>query len=169
MLSIIAILNQNNLIGRDNKLIWHISRDLKRFKYLTSDKTVIMGRKTFESLPGILPDRDHIIITRNKNYAVSDKKVTVIHDITSILKYMYCKKEAFVIGGGEIYKQLLPYCNKLYLTEVISDETGDTYFPKFNRCDYHIVEYDKYFEQNIEYNFITLEKIDYNYMALFNH
>lgn len=163
MLSIIAVLNQNNLIGKDNKLIWNLSEDLKRFKSITSGKTIVMGRKTFESLPGILPDREHIIITRDKNYSVPDKMVKIVHNINEISKYTYSDEEVFVIGGGEIYSQLLPYCHRLYLTKIISDQTGDTYFPEFNKSDYDMIECEKHFDNNIEYSFITLEKIKGGY------
>ncbi|WP_446899726.1 dihydrofolate reductase [Clostridium sp. LBM24168] len=158
MLSIIAALNQNNIIGRDNKLIWHIPGDLKRFKFITSGKTMVMGRKTFESLPGILPDRNHIVITRDTSYSVADKRVKIIHNINEILKYTDSIEEVFVIGGGEIYRQLIPYCNRLYLTKIISSESGDTYFPGFNINNYSIIEYEKHCENDIKYSFITFEK-----------
>ncbi|MBA5850161.1 dihydrofolate reductase [Clostridium sp. cel8] len=158
MLSIIAALNQDFIIGRDNNLIWHISRDLKRFKKITSGKTIVMGRKTFESLPGVLPNRKHIVITRDKNYTVKEDSVLIIHDINDILKYKDSKEEVFIIGGGEIYRQFIPYCKKLYLTEIISNETGDTYFPKFNREDYTVIEKETHLDDNINYSFTTLEK-----------
>lgn len=158
MLSIIAALNEDNLIGRNNSLIWHIPEDLKRFKKITSGKTIIMGRKTFESLPSILPNRKHIIITRNMKYSIPEKSVKIIHSINDISRYIKNEEEAFVIGGSEIYKQLLPYCHKLYLTLIKSKENGDAYFPKFNKNYYTIVEFEKHHYDKIEYNFITFEK-----------
>ncbi|WP_368490626.1 dihydrofolate reductase [Clostridium sp. BJN0013] len=158
MLSIIVALNENYVIGCNNKLIWHISRDLKRFKKITYGKTIIMGRKTFESLPGILPNRKHIVITRDHNYSIKDENALVVHNIKDVLKYVHSEEDAFVIGGGEIYTQLLPYCTKLYLTKVISKKKGDTYFPQFNMEDYTVIECEKHNEDNIEYSFITLEK-----------
>ncbi|MCH3963743.1 MAG: dihydrofolate reductase [Clostridium sp.] len=158
MLNIIAALNQNNLIGRGNKLIWHIPEDLKRFKTITFGKTIVMGRKTFESLPGILPGRNHIVITRDKKYSVPNDNVKIIHDINDILKYSDSAEQVFIIGGGEIYRQLLPYCSKLYLTKIISSENGDTYFPEFSSNDYNIIEYEKHCDDGIEYSFVTLEK-----------
>ena len=80
MLSLIVAIAQNNVIGKDNKLIWHISEDLKRFKSITSGNTMLMGRKTFESLPGILPNRRHVIITRDDKYAVDSDQVDIISD-----------------------------------------------------------------------------------------
>lgn len=158
MLSIIVALSEDYVIGCNNKLIWHIPRDLKRFKKITYGKTIIMGRKTFESLPGILPNRKHIVITRDHNYSIKDENVLVVHNIKDVLKYAHSKEEAFVIGGGEIYTQLLPYCTKLYLTKVISEKKGDTYFPQFNMEDYTVIECEKHNENNMEYSFITLEK-----------
>lgn len=158
MLSIIVALNEDYLIGCNNKLIWHISRDLKRFKKITYGKTIIMGKKTFESLPGVLSNRKHIVITKDPTYDIEDENVVVVNDIKDILKYAHSKEEAFAIGGGEIYTQLLPYCTKLYLTKVISEKKGDTYFPEFNMEDYTIIECEKHKDDDIEYTFITLEK-----------
>ncbi|KAA8670801.1 dihydrofolate reductase [Clostridium sp. HV4-5-A1G] len=158
MISLIAAINKNYVIGKNNKLIWHIPEDLKRFKKITLGKTIIMGRKTFESLPKILPDRKHIVITRNRNYFISDSRIVVVHDIEDILKYKACPEEVFIIGGEKIYNQMLPYCSRLYLTEIMSFEDGDAYFPKFNREDYTLLECEKHYDKNIEYNFLTFEK-----------
>jgi len=158
VLSIIVALSEDYVIGCNNKLIWHISRDLKRFKKITYGKTIIMGRKTFESLPGVLPNRKHIVITKDHNYNIEDENVLVVHNIEDVLKYAHSEEEAFVIGGGEIYTQLLPYCTKLYLTKVISEKKGDTYFPQFNMEDYTVIECEKHSENNMEYSFITLQK-----------
>lgn len=152
MLSIIVALNENFVIGNDNKLIWHFSEDLKRFKTITMGKTIIMGRKTFESLPGLLPGRKHIVITKNKNY--SHENVVIVHDINKIIELKDSSEENFIIGGGEIYKELLPYASKLYLTKVHSKQPGDTLFPKFNENEYKIVENIKH----NDYDFVTLEK-----------
>ncbi len=133
MISISVAVAKNNVIGKDNKLLWHISEDLKRFKQITSNKKMIMGRKTFESLPGILPNREHIIVTRDENFNVDSDKVTIVHDLNSLLeKYSKCEDEIFVIGGAEIYKQLLPYTQKIYLTKIDETFEGDTYFPEIN-------------------------------------
>jgi dihydrofolate reductase len=159
MLNIIVALNDNYVIGKDNKLIWHISNDLKRFKSITTGKTIVMGRKTFESLPGILPNRKHIVITQNKEYSISDERVKIVHDIKEILKYENSPEEVFVIGGGEIYKQLLPYCKRMYLTKVETATEGDTYFPKFDENKYRVIEEEKNIENNVNYTFLTLERI----------
>ncbi|MBE6072482.1 MAG: dihydrofolate reductase [Clostridium butyricum] len=141
MLSLIVAIANDNVIGKNNKLIWHISNDLKRFKEITSGKKMIMGRKTFESLPGILPNREHIILTRDKNYTVDSNQVTIEYNFDSLLeKYKNSEDEVFIIGGAEIYKQFLPHCKKLYLTKINNSFDGDTYFPK--------IDYDNL---NIEY------------------
>jgi dihydrofolate reductase len=159
MLSIIVALNDKNVIGNQNKLIWHISNDLKRFKKITTGKTIVMGRKTFESLPGVLPSRKHIVITKNKEYIVPDDRVIIIHDIKEIMKYENSSEEFFIIGGGEIYKQLLPYCKRLYLTKIVSTQEGDTYFPEFDINKYRVIEEENNVENNVKYSFEILEKI----------
>ena len=139
MLSIIVAKASNDVIGGDNKLLWHISDDLKRFKEITSGHTIIMGRKTFESLPKALPNRHHIVITRDKNFKVNSSQVEVVNDINSIVnRFENSKEEVFVIGGGEIYKALLPNSDKIYLTRVYKDFTGDTKFPEINFEDWFI-------------------------------
>lgn len=130
MLSIIVAKAENNIIGGDNKLLWHISEDLKRFRGITTGHTIIMGRKTFESLPKVLPNRHHVVITRDTNFSVDSDQVTIAHDLDEVLKkYENSDDEAFIIGGGEIYNLLFPYSKKLYLTKVNKDFEGDTYFP----------------------------------------
>lgn len=162
MLSLIVAVAQNNVIGKDNKLIWHISEDLKRFKEITSGKTIIMGRKTFESLPGVLPNRKHIIITRDKNYKVNSDNVTIVHDLNSLIdQYKNCDDEVFIIGGAEIYKQALPHADKLYLTKINNFFDGDTFFPEIN-YDYFKVEYtsEDFIDgkSGITYKFVNLVK-----------
>ena len=139
MLSIIVAKASNDVIGGDNKLLWHISDDLKRFKEITSGHTIIMGRKTFESLPKVLPNRHHIVITRDKSFKVDSPDVEVINDISSIInRFENSKEEVFIIGGGEIYKALLPSSDKIYLTRVYKDFNGDTKFPEINFEDWFI-------------------------------
>ena len=139
MFSIIVAHSKNNVIGKDNKLLWHIPNDLKRFKELTMGKSMVMGRKTFESLPGVLPGRKHIVLTRDKNFTHENKNVEVITDFESFVeKYKNSDEEIFVIGGGEIYKMFLPYAKKLYITEVMMNIDGDTKFPKIDKSDWNI-------------------------------
>ncbi|MBC2458192.1 dihydrofolate reductase [Clostridium beijerinckii] len=160
MISIIVAIAKDNVIGKDNKLLWHISEDLKRFKKITTGKKMIMGRKTFESLPGILPNREHIVLTRDNNFNVDSDKVTIEHDFNSVLqRYLECEDEVFIIGGAEIYKQFLPYAKKLYLTKVDEEFEGDTYFPGINYSNYN-TEYtsDKFIDEKngLHYTFVNL-------------
>ncbi|MCI1478623.1 MAG: dihydrofolate reductase [Clostridium beijerinckii] len=160
MISIIVAIAKDNVIGKDNKLLWHISEDLKRFKKITTGKKMIMGRKTFESLPGILPNREHIVLTRDNNFNVDSDKVTIEHDFNSVLqRYLECEDEVFIIGGAEIYKQFLPYAKKLYLTKVDEEFEGDTYFPGINYSNYN-TEYtsEKFIDEKngLHYTFVNL-------------
>lgn len=163
MISIIVAVAKDNVIGKDNKLLWHISEDLKRFKKITTDKKMIMGRKTFQSLPGVLPNRDHIIITRDTNFKVTSDRVEIVHDLNSLLDmYMKIEEEIFVIGGAEIYNQFLPYAQKLYLTKIDASFEGDTYFPKINFDEFKTESSSEKFtdEKNgLHYTFINLERI----------
>lgn len=139
MLSIIVATASNNIIGGDNKLLWHISEDLKRFKEITSGNTIIMGRKTFESLPGVLPNRKHVVLTRDKNFKVDSEMVEVIHSLDEIIStYAQSQNEAFIIGGGEIYNSTLPFAKKLYLTKVKKEFQGDTKFPIIDEGEWKI-------------------------------
>lgn len=140
MLSIIVAVASNGVIGGDNSLLWHVSEDLKRFKQLTLGHTIVMGRKTFESLPGVLPKRNHVVITRDKNFSVDSPFVTVVHSIDELIaEYGDSDKEVFIIGGGEIYKQTLPYAKKFYLTEILKDFEGDTLFPQYDKNEWKVI------------------------------
>lgn len=139
MLSIIVAIAENNIIGGDNKLLWHIPEDLKRFKAITSGNTIIMGRKTFESLPGVLPNRKHVIITRDENYSVDNENVEVIHSLCEVInKYKNSSEPAFIIGGGEIYKQLIHNVDNLLLTKVFKSFDGDTSFPQIDLNEFAV-------------------------------
>ena len=128
------------LFGKDNKLIWHLPEDLKRFKEITSGKIIIMGRKTFESLGRVLPNRKHIVITKNKEFKCEDEMVKVITDINSLESYINSSEEHFVIGGASIYKMLMPYAKKMYITKIDEEFQGDTYFPDVNDNDWKIIK-----------------------------
>lgn len=132
MLSIIVAISENNVIGKDNQLIWHLPKDLQRFKNITTNHVIIMGRKTFESLPGVLPNRHHIVLTKNKDYSVPNKNVTVIHSISELFSLLNPEEEYFIIGGGNIYTILLPFTEKIYLTKINQDFQGDTLFPQID-------------------------------------
>ena len=161
MLSIIVAKAQNNIIGKNNKLLWHISEDLKRFKDLTTGHTIIMGRKTFESLGRILPNRKHIVFTQNPDFKVNDENVKIVHSMLEIQEYIENKEENFVIGGAMIYNLLMPYANKMYITEIHKDFEGDTVFPKINLDILEEVSREKgedIEQNNLEYDFVVYER-----------
>lgn len=162
MISIIAAVAKNNIIGGDNKLLWHIPEDLKHFKDITSNHTIIMGRKTFQSLPNVLPKRHHIVLTKDKNYIIDSDSVTIVHNLKEIVdKYKTSKEEVFVIGGGEIYSAFLPYCKNLYLTKINKNFEGDTFFPKIEPSQWKVTyssELNKTLKDNLEFKFINLTK-----------
>ena len=126
-LTIIAAASTNNVIGFDNKLIWNIPKDLKRFKELTQGHSVIMGRKTFESLPCPLPNRRNIVVTRNKDY--SPEGIEVFSSIEDAIDACREDLQPFIIGGGEIYSQTINFVDKIELTRVYKDYQGDAFFP----------------------------------------
>lgn len=163
MFSIIAAVCDNNVIGGNNKLLWHISEDLKRFKEITTNHTIVMGRKTFESFPKPLPNRHHVILTRDPHYKVDSDQVTVVNDIETIMKtYENRGSEIFIIGGGEIYNLFLPYSNKMYLTKVNGKFEGDTYFPEINFDEWMVTETSEEKinpKDNLSYQFINLSRL----------
>lgn len=141
MLSIIVATDSNNLIGRDNSLPWHLPNDLKKFKDITSSgsKTMIMGRKTFESLKKVLPGRKHVILTRNANLHIQDENVVILHNVDELTPYINSKEEYYLIGGGEIFELLFPYVEKIYLTLVEGNFEGSVYLPNIDMNDWQII------------------------------
>ncbi len=158
MLSIIVAVAENSVIGKDNKLIWHLPEDLKRFKKLTTGHTIIMGRKTFESLGRVLPNRKHVILCNDMELNIEDENVEVLEDISMLKQYIDSTEENFVIGGATIYKLLLPYANKIYLTLIHEKFEGDVSFPEIDEGEWKIVETEKGLkdEKNpYDYEYIT--------------
>lgn len=154
-LSIIVAKASNNAIGKDNALLWHLSDDLKRFKKLTMGHPIIMGRKTFESLPGVLPGRVHYVLTGNKDYKAPEG-VLLFHDVKSLMESLP-EGENFVIGGEHMYKALLPYAGALYITEVEKPFDGDAFFPEIRPEDWVVTE-ETEGEGNISHRFITYHR-----------
>ena len=132
MLSIIVAKAKNNTIGKDNKLLWNIPDDLRRFKELTTNHNIIMGRKTFESIGRILPNRKHIIFSQNPDFKIDNENIEIVHSMLQIQQYIEDENENFVIGGAMIYNLLMPYVTKMYVTEIDKDFEGDTVFPRIN-------------------------------------
>lgn len=133
--TIIAAIGKNRELGKDNNLIWHLPNDLKFFKQVTSNHAIIMGRKTFDSLPRMLPNRKHIVLTRSENLP---SEVEVYKELKQLLeRYKDSPDEIFIIGGASIYEQFLEHSDKLYLTEIEAEEkSADVFFPEFDKNDY---------------------------------
>ena len=158
-LTIIAAASTNNVIGFDNKLIWNIPKDLKRFKELTQGHSVIMGRKTFESLPCPLPNRRNIVVTRNKYY--SPEGIEVFSSIEDAIYVCKDDLQPFIIGGGEIYSQTINLVDKIELTRVYKDYQGDAFFPDIPLDKFELAsELVNYLDDdsNTKYSFLTYIK-----------
>ncbi|WP_297509013.1 dihydrofolate reductase [Flavobacterium sp.] len=137
MITLIAAAAENNALGKDNQLLWHLPDDFKRFKSLTTGNYIIMGRKTFESFPKPLPNRTHIIITRQLDYAYEG--CIVVHSLEEALALCLPTEENFVIGGAEIYHQALPFANKVELTRVHASFEADAFFPEIDNSHWNCV------------------------------
>lgn len=132
----IAAAAENNALGKDNQLVWHLPDDFKRFKQLTTGHHIILGRKTFESFPKLLPNRTHVIITRNKKYKVEG--CIIVNSIEEALKSAPQDQDIFIIGGAEIYKQSLHLSDKIELTRVHTSCNADAFFPEINSQEWHL-------------------------------
>lgn len=162
----IVAMAQNGVIGQDNKLLWHIPADLQHFKRTTMGKPMIMGRKTFESLPGILPGRPHIVVSRSTGPSPPHKNVHYVPSIEAGIEKAQDfvgeqvgdeAPEIFITGGGEIYRQSLPMVQRLYLTIVHRDYDGDTAFQAFDWNDWTI-KHEQRHEDDPAFTFYTLER-----------
>ena len=161
MLSIIVAKAKNNVIGKNNELIWKLPEDLKRFKQLTTGHTIIMGRKTFESLGRVLPNRKHIIFSQNPDFKVNDENVEIVHSMLQIQEYIEDKEEHFVIGGAMIYNLLMPYVTKMYVTQIDREFEGDAFFPRIDENTWEVVERTEVMEDensHLKYEYITYKR-----------
>jgi len=166
MLSAIVAVSENNVIGAENDLPWRLSNDLKWFKKTTLGKPMLMGRKTFDSLPGLLPGRAHIVLTRDSEFTLNN--AIVVHSLEEALaeSTIIAKEggidEVMIIGGAEIFRLALPQIERLYLTRVHSEVAGDTYFPELenNRWIEVFREFHGKTEKDIfDHSFTILERI----------
>lgn len=153
---------KNQVIGKDNQLIWKLSADLKRFKNLTTGNHILMGRKTYDSLGKPLPNRTHLIITRNPDFQAPEG-----HYAFSSLEeaIIFCNKieveKLFIIGGGQIYREALPLCDQLEITEVHAEPEGDTFFPEIDPTQWKEIgreEFSADEKNEFPYAFVTYEK-----------
>ncbi len=160
--SIIAAVAENGAIGLNNQLLVHVSSDLKRFKQLTTGHTIIMGRKTFESLPsGPLPNRRHIILTHDKNFLADN--CIVVHSVEEVISTSDPLLENFVIGGAQVYKLLLSYSSRLYLTRIYADFKADSFFPTLLDKEWQIIpdgEIKLDEKSGVKYQYINYSRIE---------
>jgi dihydrofolate reductase len=156
MLSIIAAVAQNNIIGKNNKLVWHMPADLRYFKNTTMGHTMIMGRKTFESFGKPLPGRRSIVVTRQKDWHYEGVEAT--HSLEEAIELAPKDQEVFIVGGAEIYRQALPLCNKMHLTVIHHDFEGDTAFPAVDFSEWELVS-------DIRHKADEKNKYDYSFMV----
>lgn len=149
MLTIIAAVGDNSELGYNNDLIWHFKEDMKFFRSKTTEHRIIMGRKTFDSLNGLLPKRKHVVLTTSADWAFEG--VEVAHSSAEILsKYKDSPEENFIIGGAQIYSMFLPYADRMYLTRVHSTcEKADAFFPQFSDSDWKIETISSFEENDI--------------------
>lgn len=138
MVILIAAAAENNALGKDNKMLWHLPDDFKHFKNLTSHHYIIMGRKTFESFPGPLPNRTHVILTRKDDYKAPEGCV-VVGSMEQALKLTAGQDEVYVIGGGEIYDLAMGFADKIELTRVHASFEADAYFPELNLEEWRLL------------------------------
>lgn len=158
-ITLIAAMAKNRVIGLNGKMPWHCPEDLQHFKHLTLGKTIIMGRKTFDSLGRLLPQRKHIVLTRQANW--QHESVMVAANLVDAIAF--CKAEnqnAFVIGGGEIYQQALVLADTLQLTFIDLEVAGDTLFPEWSVYEWQETQRTEYVSDNgLKYAFVTFERI----------
>ena len=138
-ITMIAAAAENNAIGKDNDLLWHLPHDFKRFKQLTTGHPIIMGRKTFESFPDTLPNRTHIIITRDKSYRTESPDCVVVNSLEEAFETLGENEESFIIGGGDIYSLAMPYADVIELTRVHHSFEADAFFPEIEDKDWELV------------------------------
>jgi len=150
MTIMIAAAAENNALGKDNEMVWHLPDDFKRFKQLTTGHHIIMGRKTFESFPKPLPNRTHIIITRQKDY--HPENCIVVGSMKEALEKVPTNEDVFIIGGGEIYNLGLPFADKIELTKVHADFEADAFFPEINPEEWKL-ENEEFHPKDEKHNF----------------
>ena len=159
LISLIVAMAQNGVIGRDNALPWRLPEDLRRFRAFTLGKPILMGRKTFESIGRPLPGRLNLVLTRDRGWCAAG--VIVVHSVEEALERAGASEELVAIGGAEIYRLVLPFARRIYLTHVHADVPGDIYFPDFDPTQWADVEYSTHpadGEHAYPVTFVTLER-----------
>ena len=158
-ITLVAAIASNNVIGKENSLPWNIPEDLKRFKQMTSGHTILMGRKTFDSIGRPLPNRQNIVMTKDENF--EREGIKVINDFDEALELIKeSNEDVFVIGGSKIYELFEPVANSLAITRILKDFEGDAFFPDINWELWQIEKEEKFFDEksNIECKLIEYSK-----------
>ena len=138
MYSFVVAVGENNEMGVDNHLPWHLPGEMRYFRLVTEGHTIIMGRRTFESLPRVLPNRRHIVLTKNSQYTVEHPDVLVAHTKEEVLDLTRGDEEVFIIGGAQVFRLFLPEADRIYLTVIHEDFRADTYFDALNMDDWTV-------------------------------
>ena len=151
-LSIIVAMSKNRVIGKDNKMPWHLSNDLKNFKKITIGKTIVMGRLTYDSIGKALPERKNIVLSRN----LIDSNVFIFDNFEEVLDFTKDEDEVFIIGGQDIYSQTIDKVNKLYLTTIDANIEGDKYFPEIDISKWKKIRSENFSQdQNNTHDFVS--------------
>jgi len=159
LVSIVAAMSENRVIGRGNRLPWHLPADLAHFKELTLNKPIVMGRRTWESLPGLLPQRTHIVVTRNPSYRAED--CILVGSLKEAITAAGSAPEVMVVGGAKLYRDMLPLALRMYLTIVGTALEGDVFFPDWNpACWHEVARVERRRDERNPYDltFLTLER-----------
>lgn len=157
-LSLIVAMARDRVIGLNNALPWHLPEDLKRFRALTTGHHIIMGRKTYESLNRLLPDRTTVIVTRNRDYQVPG--ALIAHSMEEAMALSADDDEAFLIGGAELYHAGLKLADRLYVTEIDAGFAGDAYLPEFDLQDWQEIRREALVSaKGLPFRYITYERI----------
>ena len=161
-IKLICAVSKNNVIGNNNKLPWNISEDLKRFRELTSENIIVMGRKTYDSIGRPLPKRENLVLSKNKKLKIENAKVfNTPQEILNFYHKREQEKDLFIIGGNYIYELFIEYCDYLLITFVDKEYKGDAYFPKIDWTEWELTNEEKKSDdqENLTYYFRDYKKI----------
>ena len=156
MISLIAAIGKNNELGKDNDLLWHIKDDLENFKNLTMGKYIVMGANTYYSLPKKLKGRKYIVLSKKIKVIEQGMVFSSFEDLLDFIKLQ--KEEVMIIGGGSIYSLFMPFCDKIYLTEIEDSKEADVYFPKFDKRKFQRKVLKEKECGNLKYKFVVYER-----------
>ena len=156
MISLIVAVSKNNVIGNNGIIPWKIKGEQKRFKELTTGKTIIMGRKSFQEIGRPLPNRKTIVISNTENIVAEN--CTTVKSLIEAFDLVEGQEEVFIAGGGQVYREALPYSDKIYITVIDKIIDGNVYFPEINKDDF-VKTYEERIEGEIPYTYYTYERI----------